>query len=141
MKKILKSDTAQKIEKSISPNDNTTTPYFANLEKNFKGRPSLQIEMFDIFLNQLPLAIDQMGKGLRENDLKVFHYDAHRIKSTINIVDLPKLKPIISKMDEYCYRKINLEELPALYEQFKKQAALDVQLIHAKKETLMVASD
>ena len=56
MKKILKSDTAQKIEKSISPNDNTTTPYFANLEKNFKGRPSLQIEMFDIFLNQLPLA-------------------------------------------------------------------------------------
>lgn len=96
--------------------------------------------MFDIFLDQLPLAIEQMGKGLKDNDLKVFHYDAHRIKSTINIIDLPKLKPLIYKMDEYCYRKINLEELPGLYEAFKKQAALDVKLIHAKKEALMVSN-
>lgn len=142
MKKIIKSDISRKQETSVNLSDynTTTTPYFANLEKSFKGKPRLQIEMFDIFLDQLPIAIEQMGKGLKDNDLKVFHYDAHRIKSTINIVDLPKLKPLISKMDEYCYRKIHLEELPSLYEQFKKQAAIDIKLIHAKKEALMVSN-
>ncbi|MEM6317777.1 MAG: hypothetical protein AAF960_08905 [Bacteroidota bacterium] len=111
--------------------------YFKNLEKNFKGRTKLQIEMFDICLQQLPVAIRQMGKGLAEDDLKVFHYDAHRIKSTVNIVDLPKLKPIITKMDEYCYNKVHLEVLPELYEAFKKQAAIDVQLIKQRKEELI----
>lgn len=142
MKKIMKSEIAIKSKTSVvlSEPNAITTPYFANLEKNFKGKPRLQIEMFNIFLDQLPLAIEQMGKGLKENDLKVFHYDAHRIKSTINIIDLPKLKPLIYKMDEYCYRKINLEQLPALYEAFKKQAAIDVKLIHAKKEALIVSN-
>jgi len=142
MKKIMNPDVTKKTKTSVnlSEYNMTTAPYFANLEKSFKGKPRLQIEMFDIFLDQLPLAIEQMGKGLKENDLKVFHYDAHRIKSTINIIDLPKLKPLIYKMDEYCYRKINLEELPGLYEAFKKQAAIDVKLIHAKKEALMVSS-
>jgi len=118
----------------------TLPPYFAHLEKNFKNKPKLQIEMFEIFLGQLPLAIEQMGKGLADNDLKVFHYDAHRIKSTINIIGLPKLKPLITKMDEYCYKKIHLDQLPKLYEQFKKQAAEDIKIISARKEALMVAS-
>jgi len=115
-------------------------PYFAHLEKSFKNRSKLQIEMFDIFLDQLPIAIAQMGKGLEENDLKVFHYDAHRIKSTINIIGLPKLKPLITKMDEYCYKKINLEQLPELYDQFKIQAAEDIKIILARKEVLLVAN-
>lgn len=142
MKKTMNSDLTKKQKTSVNriEYDTTTTPYFANLEKSFKGKPRLQIEMFDIFLDQLPLAIEQMGKGLQENDLKIFHYDAHRIKSTINIIDLPKLKPLIYKMDEYCYRKINLEELPGLYEAFKKQAAIDVALIHAKKKALIVSN-
>ncbi|MFK7981151.1 MAG: response regulator [Saprospiraceae bacterium] len=117
-----------------------TEPYFAHLEKSFKNRSRLQIEMFDIFLDQLPLAITQMEKGLKENDLKIFHYDAHRIKSTINIIGLPKLKPLITKMDEYCYKKIHLEQLPELYEQFKIQAAKDIKIILARKEELLVAS-
>ncbi len=116
------------------------TPYFAHIEKSFKNRPKLQIEMFDIFLDQLPVAIEQMGKGLAENDLKIFHYDAHRIKSTINIIGLPKLTPLITKMDEYCYKKINLDQLPILYEQFKAQAEVDIQIILAKKEELLVTS-
>ena len=123
-------------KKSI-PNS-AVEPYFANLEKSFKHRASLQIEMFDICLDQLPKAIEQMDKGLKENDLKVFHYDAHRIKSTINIIGLPKLKPLITKMDEYCYKKIHLEELPELYRQFTLQAEKDIQLILARKEELLV---
>ncbi len=143
MKKIFKDNnvtisslqTMQRPAKNRSPE-----PYFAHLEKNFKNKPSLQIEMFEIFLNQLPMAIEQMGKGLAENDLKVFHYDAHRIKSTINIIGLPKLKPLITKMDEFCYKKINIDQLPELYTQFKMQAEKDIKIILARKEELLVAS-
>ena len=120
-----------------TPHNSSTEAYFANLEKNFKNKSSLQIEMFDIFLNQLPIAIEQMEIGLKENDLKVFHYDAHRIKSTVNIIGLPMLKPLITKMDEYCYKKIHLDLLPELYAQFKAQAKEDVKRILARKEELM----
>lgn len=140
MKKIFNNDHKIPFNSIIQPTkkqpQQMTEPYFAHLEKNFKGRPSLQIEMFDIFLDQLPLAIEQMGKGLATADLKVFHYDAHRIKSTINIIGLPKLKPLITKMDEYCYKKINLEQLPDLYQQFKVQAIEDIEIILAKKAAL-----
>ena len=142
MKKIFNQDEEVIADpKIILPQAKNTPsePYFAHIEKNFKNKPKLQIEMFDIFLNQLPLAIEQMGKGLAANDLKVFHYDAHRIKSTINIIGLPKLKPLITKMDEYCYKKINLEQLPELYRQFKEQSIEDTQIILARKETLLVA--
>ncbi len=134
------SNSKASFQQTKSASSNADTSYFAHIEKSFKNRPKLQIEMFDIFLDQLPLAIEQMGKGLAENDLKVFHYDAHRIKSTINIIGLPKLKPLITKMDEYCYKKINLEQLPELYAQFKVQAAEDTQIILARKEALLVAS-
>ncbi len=144
MKKILNKNAMPSFQSIIQPQAKVTQsmsePYFAHLEKNFKGRASLQIEMFDIFLDQLPIAIEQMGKGLADSDLKVFHYDAHRIKSTINIIGLPKLKPLITKMDEYCYKKINLEELPDLYEKFKAQAAEDVELILARKAVLSGAN-
>ena len=80
-----------------------------------------------------------MGKGLTENDLKVFYYDAHRIKSTIKIIGLPKLVPIVTKMDEYCYKKINLEQLPELFEQFKQQAVEDEKIINAKRDALLVS--
>jgi len=140
MKKIFNKESTPSFSSLPTPQKKSTQPmtepYFAHLEKNFKNRASLQIEMFDIFLDQLPIAIEQMGKGLATDDLKMFHYDAHRIKSTINIIGLPKLKPLITKMDEYCYKKINLEELPDLYEQFKVQAAADVELILARKAVL-----
>lgn len=144
MKKIFKKEPMEVVLNTMSieqqsEHDPLTEPYFAHLEKSFKNRSGLQIEMFDIFLDQLPLAITQMGKGLKENDLKIFHYDAHRIKSTINIIGLPKLKPLITKMDEYCYKKIHLEQLPGLYEQFKIQAAEDIKIILARKEELLVA--
>ena len=144
MKKVFKKDEEVISTSKSSFQPSKPTPanesYFAHIEKSFKNRPKLQIEMFDIFLNQLPLAIEQMGKGLAENDLKVFHYDAHRIKSTINIIGLPKLKPLITKMDEYCYKNINLDQLPELYAQFKVQAAEDTQIILAKKEELLVVT-
>jgi signal transduction histidine kinase/CheY-like chemotaxis protein/HPt (histidine-containing phosphotransfer) domain-containing protein len=118
-----------------------TSLYFAPLEKNFKGKPLLQIEMFDIFLDQLPKAIEQMEKGLAENNYDLFHYEAHRIKSTINIIGLPQLQPIITTLDKYCYEKINLEQIPQLYQQFKKQALEDVQLVENKKQLLMAGVD
>ena len=127
--------------KSVYPQTKKTTQqeaYFEGLEKNFKNKPKLQIELLDIFLNQLPLAFRQMEKGLAENDFKIFYYDAHKIKSTINIIGLPKLQPIITKMDEYCFQKINLDQLPELYEHFKTKATEDIPVILARKESLLM---
>ncbi len=113
--------------------------YFVNLDRNFKHKNHLKVEILNIFLDQIPRTLEMMEKALLSNDMETFHLQGHSIKSTICNVGLPKLQPIINKIDEYCYRKINLEQLPELFEAFKQAALEDVQIILREKEKLMVA--
>jgi len=110
--------------------------YFDQLDKNFKEKHKLKIELINVFLDQIPKALSKMEAGLDEEGLSSFGFEAHRIKSTIRIIGLPKLQPIILKMDDYCYNKINTEQIPSLFKEFKEQAKIDVQILLKEKERL-----
>ena len=111
--------------------------YFAKLNKNFKNRNDLKVEMMDIFLQQIPLAVEKMAESLDAGDMETFHYEAHRIKSTINIIGLPRLQKIIARIDEYCYKKIHTEQIPDLFQRFLKQTDTDVQRTVKEREKLL----
>ncbi len=111
--------------------------YFYQLQKVFKNKNKAKVEMLDIFLRQIPIALIEMETTLKQKNIDDFHFQAHRIKSTINIIGLPKLLPIITKIDDFCYKKINLEQVPVLFEQFKKQAQIDTQIAMNERENLM----
>ena len=111
--------------------------YFYQLQRVFKNKNKVKVEMIDIFLSQIPLALLEMEANLRQESIDDFHFQAHRIKSTIKIIGLPKLSSIITKIDDNCYKKVNLEQIPALFEQFKKQAQIDTQIAMNERENLM----
>jgi len=139
LKKILdqpikkEKETSTTIEQSPLKEDE----YFNQLQKVFKNKNKVKVEMLDIFLSQIPLALREMEATLEQENIDDFHFQAHRIKSTINIIGLPILSPIITKIDDYCYKKVNLEQIPTLFEQFKKQAQIDTQIAMNKRENLM----
>ena len=141
LKKVL--DQPFVVKSPITTLTNTTgkvkkhNTYFSQLEKSFEGKPKLKLEMIDIFLEQIGPAISEMKQSLEVNDIERFYFHAHRIKSTINIIGLKKLQPLVADMDEFCYKKINLEQLPKLLEKFQKQAILDIQQISKEKENLL----
>ena len=119
----------------------SSTPYFEPLEKNFCGKNNLKIEMIDIFLDQIPSAIQKMADAISVQNLKDFHFAAHSIKSTIFNIGLPKLQSLITQIDEYCYKEIHLDELPGLFDSFKKATIEDIQIIMREKEKLLVVSN
>ncbi|MEL6923139.1 MAG: ATP-binding protein, partial [Bacteroidota bacterium] len=127
-----KSDYSMK--KSEEPT--ATEGYFQTLEKNFKGKNKLKLEMINIFLDQIPVALSKMEAGIAEDNMAGFGFEAHRIKSTIKIIGLPLLQPMITQLDEFCYRKINLDQIPALFKEFREQARVDVQILIKEKERL-----
>ena len=139
LKRILNKSAQEEKKKSI-PEKKKPIPeeaYFYQLQRVFKNKNKVKVEMIDIFLAQIPLALIEMEATLEQKNIDDFHFQAHRIKSTINIIGLPKLAPIIKKIDDYCYKKINLEQVPTLFEQFKKQAQIDTQITMNERENLM----
>jgi signal transduction histidine kinase/DNA-binding response OmpR family regulator len=139
LKKILDNPIKKEEKKSIKAEKvpQKEKAYFYQLERVFKNKNKAKVEMIDIFLSQIPVALREMEVTLEQENIDDFHFQAHRIKSTINIVGLPKLSPIITKIDDYCYKKVNLEQIPELFEQFKKQAQIDTQIAMNERENLM----
>ncbi len=113
-----------------------TGGYFTSLKKNFKGKKHLMAEIIDIFLKQIPGVLQNMEAALLKKDIEKFHFQAHLIKSTINNIGMPHLHPLILKLDEYSSKKIHLAKLPALFEDFKKQALEDIQILSSEKEKM-----
>jgi len=138
LKRVLDTPIKKKKKKSILTRKKPPKEeaYFHQLQKTFKNKNEIKIEMIDIFLEQIPLALAKMEADLPKDNIDDFHFHAHRIKSTINIIGLPKLSPIITEIDEYCYKKIYLERVPALFEQFKEQAQIDIQITMSEREKL-----
>jgi len=132
------SDIGHKSPVFTATNSTGQAPYFEPLDKNFRGKDHLKIEMIDIFLEQIPDAIQKMTDAISVENLKDFHFAAHSIKSTIFNIGLPKLQSLITQIDEYCYKEIHLDELPGLFDSFKKAAIEDVQIIIREKEKLLL---
>ena len=147
LKKVLDQPVEIKVEKKATASTPTKTnakevisepeiAYFQQLEKNFKGKTKLKLEMINVFLSQISKALTNMEQALEEDNISNFHFEAHRIKSTINIIGLPKLQPVISKLDEYCYKQVNLDQIPDLFKIFRDQSKIDVQKLLKEKERL-----
>lgn len=138
LKKILDKPIQRKKEAiKIEESPQKENAYFYQLQRVFKNKNKLKVEMIDIFLSQIPLALIDMEATLEPGKIDDFHFHVHRIKSTINIIGLPQLSSIVTKLDDFCYNKINLEQVPALFEQFKKQAQIDTQITMNEREILM----
>lgn len=71
----------------ISPEE-----YLEKLSKRFKGRNVLMIEMSKIFLEQAPQMIKILEECPSKNDFEAIRFEAHKFKSTVNIVGLENLR-------------------------------------------------
>ncbi|MFT7450641.1 MAG: CheY-like chemotaxis protein/HPt (histidine-containing phosphotransfer) domain-containing protein, partial [Patescibacteria group bacterium] len=114
--------------------------YFTTLNRNFPNKNNYKMEILDIFLEQIPNTLNAMEQSIKLDDLETFYFEAHNIKSTINNIGLPKLQPLISKIDEYCYKKIHTDQLPSLFEAFKQTAMEDIQILLKERERLKEAA-
>jgi len=78
----------------------TTEKYLEKLSKRFKGRNTLMVEMSKIFLDQAPQMMKILEECPAKNDFEAIRFEAHKFKSTVNIVGLENLRVQALQVEE-----------------------------------------
>lgn len=63
------------------------------------GDEGFVVAIASAFLEEVPEAVIQMGKGLAEKDFQKVYQNAHKIKPTIQLFDIPVYNDVIVLQD------------------------------------------
>ena len=90
------------------------------LDKFTGGDQELAIQLIEIFLKQIPEAIQKLNNSISKHDWKETHAVAHKIKSSIAIFELNELKKLITNIEEYSRDSVNLDKIPNAFSAFRE---------------------
>jgi HPt (histidine-containing phosphotransfer) domain-containing protein len=76
-------------------------------------------KMTAIFLEQTPEALENLDKHLAAKDWKALRGTAHKMKSSLSIMGIKELEPVVADLENFCDKEINLDKVPALVDQVK----------------------
>lgn len=122
-----------------NPIINVPTNYLAKLHKTVGGKKKYMVEMIDIFLEQIPIVLKGIEKSIKKVDWEQVHFHAHKIKSTINIIGLTELQPLIITIDDYSRHNKNVEQIPSLFTTFSTKAREDITKLEQARKDLLTA--
>ncbi|MFL5764065.1 MAG: Hpt domain-containing protein [Bacteroidia bacterium] len=98
---------------------NSTHTDLSYLNQLSNGSEDFIDKMTGIFLEQTPEALENLDKHLAAKDWKALRGTAHKMKSSLSIMGIKELEPVMVKLEDYCDKEINLDQVPALVEQVK----------------------
>ena len=110
--------------------------YLKHLHKVMNGNKKAMIEMIDIFLKQLPDSIRKMDVAVEKQDWHRVHFEAHKVKSTIGIIGLTRLQKTILTINESTRERKNLNKVPQLFKEFKKQGETEVKKLLSERRKI-----
>ena len=90
------------------------------------------IQLIEIFLKQVPEAIEKLNVHIPKREWKETHAVAHKLKSSIAIFEFQELKKLITNIEEYARDGERLEEIPHLYADFKEGSKIAVRNLEAE---------
>lgn len=89
------------------------------LNKFTGGDRQLTIQLIEIFLKQVPDALQQMDAHVASKNYKELFAVAHKTKSSISIFEFNELKNLLLEIEECCKELTNLDTIPGIYTMFK----------------------
>jgi len=110
------------------------------LEKFTGGDQELAIQLIEIFLKQIPEAIQKLNQSISTQDWKETHAIAHKIKSSIAIFELNELKKLITNIEEYSRDLTSLDKIPNAFSAFREGTRHVMRNLEAELSKLKQAS-
>ena len=121
--------------------EDSTKDFKEILAKRFKNRNNLMTEMLKIFLDQSPVMLKVLSEAPQENNYEQLRFEAHKFKSTVNIIGLKELKNYASKVESAYSEGAPKESTKILIQDFIKQLRLDDQIVRTVLKEIMVQSN
>jgi CheY-like chemotaxis protein len=106
------------------------------LDKFTGGDQELTIQLIEIFLKQVPEAIQKLEQSISRRDWKETHSVAHKVKSSIAIFELGELKKLITNIEEYSRDKENIDEIAPAFSAFREGARIAMRNLEAELKKL-----
>jgi signal transduction histidine kinase/CheY-like chemotaxis protein/HPt (histidine-containing phosphotransfer) domain-containing protein len=110
------------------------------LEKFTGGDQELTIQLIEIFLKQVPEAIQKLNHSIAKKNWKETHATAHKLKSSISVFELSELKKLITNIEEYARDGENLETIPNAFSAFREGSRVVVRNLEAELRKLKLAT-
>jgi CheY-like chemotaxis protein len=104
--------------KKIAEKNKKTEMDLSFLEKYTGGDLALTTQLIEIFLREVPSAIEKLDKFIMEKKWKEVHAVAHKVKSSFAIFELTALRKISLEIEECAGKLVRLESLPKLLDEF-----------------------
>jgi len=122
----VKISNAESDDESHKPSLQRQTSFLQSLNKYTGGDNELAVRLIEIFLRQVPEAINKLETLIPESDWKHVHSVVHKLKGSIAIFEFHSLKRILQKIEEYAGGEKNIDEIAVLFTQFKRQSVFSV---------------
>ena len=111
-----------------------------HLKTMVNGNKQDMISLIEIFLEQLPVQLEELEIAVDKEDWDYAHKIAHKLKSSINILGVDELCQLIERLHNYSLEKDKTELIPELFVQFKTncsqhQVLLNTELIRLKNSS------
>ncbi len=100
------------------------------------GDLEMTIQLIEIFLIQVPEAINSMSELIPQRKWLEVHAIAHKTKSSIAVFGLHDLKKIIGKIEEFARDSENTEQIPRLFSDLKKGSIISLAELTGKLKVL-----
>jgi len=130
---------------SNSKNKNTTVGNFINLEYlytsvggNKEGNKEIIIELFDIFLKQIPKSLRVLDEAVSKADYLTIKEVSHKLKSTVSVMGISELTPVLSEMESLgkAADPEGLETIKSLFGQVKEISGKAIVAIEEEKSKI-----
>ncbi|OFY70068.1 MAG: hypothetical protein A2265_07120 [Bacteroidetes bacterium RIFOXYA12_FULL_33_9] len=99
------------------------------------GKKHLIIEIIDVFLKQVSEELELINQAIINKDFATVKNYTHTMKSTVSVVNITLLTPILKEMEELAEKAINIEritELNTTLELMCKQAISEIKTERVK---------
>ncbi len=107
-----------------------------HLDKFTGGDQELTIQLIEIFLKQVPEAVQKLTHSIAKHDWKETHAVAHKVKSSIAIFELNELKKLITNIEEYARDGEKLEEIAPAFSAFREGSRYAMRNLQAELKKL-----
>jgi len=84
------------------------------LSETMSGKKKLIKEMMDVFLQQIPEELQSINDAIIKTDYPTIKNFAHTMKSSVSIMGVSVLKPILEEMEDLGAKATDMEKIKQL---------------------------
>lgn len=92
---------------------------FRYLSDMMGGKSNLMTGVMDIFIKQIPEELNAISTAIEKNDFPVIKSFAHTMKSSVSIMGITSLTPILIEMQDLGAKGLNIERIKELNDTLK----------------------